>query len=95
MSYPDRSPSLPVLPSTQRRRAAAVRQATMLAMIQKPLAVRPAAQAPSAGRYSHIGVAALCLTAVALVGTLVTFSILRDQAALSRPGLSIVSPLHP
>lgn len=49
----------------------------------------------SVGRYSHLGVAALCITAVGLVATLVTFSILRDQAALRRPPVPIVTPLHP
>lgn len=92
---PDQSPSLPVLPSTQRRRAAAARQNAALSLVLG--GVNPPRRPParSSRFHPHIGLAALCMTAVAMVATLVVFSILRDQAALRRPASAIVAPLHP
>lgn len=94
MTRSDQSPSLPVLPSIKRRRAAAARQSAALSLVAA--GVQPPSQPPAhAGRYAHVGLIALCMTAVALVAALVIFSILRDQAALRRPAAPIALPLQP
>lgn len=88
-------PVLPVLPTTKRRRPA---RALLPAMaIQQPAFPRSRSrQTASLQRYRHAGVILLCLSAVGLVGTLVTFSIMRDLSALERPLEPVITaPLRP
>ena len=88
------SPTLPVLPTTKRRRGAARVMAAGLVM-QQPAAF-PRTRSLSRTAYRHFGVVALCLSAVGLVGTLVTFSIMRDLSALERPVEPVITaPLRP
>jgi hypothetical protein len=88
------SPTLPVLPTVKRRRGAAVRAMASGVAIQQP--AFPRTRSLSRTAYRHFGVVALCLSAVGLVGTLVTFSIIRDLAALNRPvEPAITAPLRP
>lgn len=96
MTSSNQSPSLPVLPSTKRHRA--TRQGAALAVLlggAQPPSRPPSGGHAETGQYSHAGLIALCMVAVALVASLVTFSIVRDHAALRRPMAPIVVPLQP
>jgi hypothetical protein len=94
MSVPQ-APALPVLPTTKRRRP--VRTLLPVMTIQQPAFPRSRTrQAASLQRYQHAGVIMLCLSAVGLVGALVTFSIMRDLSALERPVEPVITaPLRP
>jgi len=96
------SPPLPVLPITKRRRSAA--RALQGLAIQQPAAALPRTRTRTRTRtrnvtrqaYRHAGVVALCVGAVMAVGTMVTFSILRDLSALDRSLEPVITaPLRP
>ncbi len=88
------SPTLPVLPTNKRRRGVARVLAAGLA--PQPPAAFPRTRSIKSAAYHHAGVVALCLAAVGLVGTMVTFSILRDLAALNGPVEPVITaPLRP
>ncbi len=94
MSRTDQAPQLPVLPRAYARRAAARRITTV---IPRP---RPANQVSKQfmggdNCSQALGLAALVSFAVAVMTSMVIFSIVRDKAALSQPPAPIVAPLHP
>lgn len=86
------SPLLPVLPKRAPRRQyqRLLHPQLLSSQTRTPKAAR---QAPCPFR--HAGLIALCLSGGALISALVTFSIVRDMEALSRPEPGIAAPLHP
>lgn len=96
MNASHQSPRLPVLPITKRRRSAA--RALQGLAIQLPAAALPRTRRLNITRqaYRHAGVVALCVGAVMAVGTMVTFSIMRDLSALDRSLEPVITaPLRP
>ena len=83
------SPLLPVLPKRAPRRQYQ-RQLHPRLLSSQPQAARAARQAPCPFR--HAGLIALCLSGGALISALVTFSIVRDMEALSRPDPVLAQP---
>ena len=94
MSRTDQALQLPVIPLPYRRRAA-VRRSNAVNAWQRPAQhpskphVRP--QSPGS---QQLGLAVLVGVAVGMMACMVTFSIIRDEAALSQPPAPIRAPLQ-
>ena len=84
------TPLLPVLPkhAFRRRYARVLRPQFRACRPQAPRFSRRSTPDP----FRHAGLIALCLSGMALVSALLTFSIVRDMKALSRPEPLIAAP---
>jgi len=94
MSRTDQALQLPVIPLPYRRRAAVRRSNAVNRLATAgPVPSKPQVRPHSPGS-QQLGLAVLVGVAVGMMACMVTFSIIRDEAALSQPPAPIRAPLQ-